>query len=131
VIQSAADGIDQSLVRAGAVDALDVDALDPDPSPPFFAASDEPEPDDPASDDADLSAPTEAGSDAPSSDADDDDDLTALRRSFLAQPEPLKWMAGAANALRTGPPPHSGQVVGGSAWTPCMTSKRWPHAAQW
>ena len=58
-------------------------------------------------------------------------DLTvAARRSFLAQPEPLKWIAAAVIALRTGPPPQIGQVVGPSAWTPWMTSKRWPHAAQ-
>jgi hypothetical protein len=58
------------------------------------------------------------------------DDLVAARRSFFAQPDPLKWIAGAANALRTGPDPHNGQVVGGSAWTPWMTSNRRPHAAQ-
>jgi hypothetical protein len=52
------------------------------------------------------------------------------RRSFLAQPDPLKWTAGAANALRTGPDPHSGQDVGGSAWTPWMTSNLLPQAAQ-
>jgi hypothetical protein len=51
------------------------------------------------------------------------------RRSFLAQPEPLKWTAGAAMALRIGPEPHKGQAVGGSAWTPWMTSKRRPQAA--
>jgi hypothetical protein len=58
------------------------------------------------------------------------DDLAAALRSFFAQPDPLKWMAGAANALRTGPDPQSGQVVGGSAWTPWITSNRRPHAAQ-
>jgi hypothetical protein len=55
--------------------------------------------------------------------------VTLARRSFLAQPEPLKWTAGAAMALRTGPEPHKGQAVGGSAWTPWMTSKRRPQAA--
>jgi hypothetical protein len=51
-------------------------------------------------------------------------------RSFLAQPDPLKWTAGAAIALRTGPEPHNGHVVGGSAWTPWITSNRRPQAAQ-
>ena len=31
----------------------------------------------------------------------------AAPRSFFAQPEPLKWTAGATNALRIGPPPHT------------------------
>jgi hypothetical protein len=57
-------------------------------------------------------------------------DRAALRRSFFAQPEPLKWMAGAANALRTGPEPHNGQLAGGSASTPWIASKRRPHAEQ-
>jgi len=37
------------------------------------------------------------------------------RRSFFAQPDPLKWTAGAWIAFLTGPPPHSGQLAGGSA----------------
>ena len=61
-----------------------------------------------------------------------DEALGALvaRRSFFAQPEPLKWMVGALKAFFTGPLPHTGQVVGGSAWTPWTTSKRVPQAAQ-
>jgi len=55
---------------------------------------------------------------------------TPARRSFLAQPDPLKWTAGAWIALRTGPEPHTGQDAGGSAWTPWMTSNRRPQAAQ-
>ena len=51
------------------------------------------------------------------------------RRSFLAQPEPLKWTAGAAMALRIGPEPHKGHAAGGSAWTPWITSNRRPQAA--
>ena len=54
----------------------------------------------------------------------------AERRSFLAQPEPLNTMAGGANALRTGPEPHSGQVLGDGSWTPWMTSNRRRQAAQ-
>jgi hypothetical protein len=54
----------------------------------------------------------------------------ALRRSFFAQPEPLKWMAGGANALRTGPEPHNGQLAGGSSSSPWIASNRRPHAEQ-
>jgi hypothetical protein len=57
-------------------------------------------------------------------------ELGAGRRSFFAQPVPLKWIAGAVIPFRTGPLPHCGHVAGPSAWTPWMTSKRWPHALQ-
>ena len=78
----------------------------------------------------------------PSPDDDDSDELSPpspadavaeaglARRSFLAQPDPLKWTAGAANALRTGPEPQSGQTVGGSSCRPWIVSNRRPHAAQ-
>ena len=56
--------------------------------------------------------------------------LAVARRSFLAQPDPLKWIAGVANAFLMGPPPQSGHSVGGSAWTPRRTSNRWPQFAQ-
>jgi hypothetical protein len=46
-------------------------------------------------------------------------------RSFLAQPDPLKWIVGATNALRTGPSWHTGQVLGPWACTPWTTSNRW------
>jgi hypothetical protein len=62
--------------------------------------------------------------------ADEPARVGAAWRSFFAQPEPLKWTAGALSALRTGPFPHNGQVVGPSTWTPCTTSNRRPHAAQ-
>ncbi len=45
------------------------------------------------------------------------------RRSTFAQPDPLKTIAGATNALRIAPP-HTGQVSGPEAWTPCITSSR-------
>jgi hypothetical protein len=86
----------------------------------------------PPSDAAAAVSPPEPA-DVPASDpsfAEASFDLAALRRSFFAQPDPLKWMAGAANALRTGPEPHSGQLVGGSASTPWIASKRRPHAEQ-
>jgi hypothetical protein len=52
------------------------------------------------------------------------------RRSFLAQPDPLKWTAGAPIALRTGPEPQSGQEAGGSPYTPWIASNRRPQAEQ-
>src|SRR5688500_17649765 len=117
VIQSAADGIVQSVVEAGFVSAgLAGFGVASSPAAAALAAG---------------SATFVSPSDGPSSHALVDDALRALAcRSFLAQPEPLKWMLGALMALRTGPLPHSGHVTGGSAWTPCMSSKRWPHAAQ-
>jgi hypothetical protein len=54
----------------------------------------------------------------------DDADAVDARRSFLAQPDPLKWTAAAEIALRTGPPPQDGQLVGLAAVTPWITSKR-------
>ena len=39
-------------------------------------------------------------------------------RSFFAQPEPLKWIVGAAMALRTSWLPHTGQLVGLASLTP-------------
>ena len=42
----------------------------------------------------------------------DDPGATVARRSFFAQPEPLKWTAGAANAFFTGPLPQTAQLVG-------------------
>src|SRR4029453_198468 len=62
-----------------------------------------------------------------------DDELrlfAAAWRSFLAQPEPLKWIVGGANALRTGPSPQSGQRSGDGSSMPRMTSNRPPPAAQ-
>jgi len=42
-------------------------------------------------------------------------------RSFLAQPDPLKWTAGADKALRSGAP-QTGQLAGPGSFTPWMTS---------
>jgi hypothetical protein len=48
-------------------------------------------------------------------------------RSFLAQPEPLKWSAGAVNALRRVPSaPQAGQKRGPGAAMPWITSVRSP-----
>ena len=56
-------------------------------------------------------------------------ELLELERSFFAQPEPLKWMAGGANAFDIVPSaPHSGQNFGPWSWIPWTTSVRWPQA---
>jgi hypothetical protein len=47
-------------------------------------------------------------------------------RSFFAQPEPLKWTAGAVTPLRTSSLWQTGQLDGPSAWTPWITSNRCP-----
>jgi hypothetical protein len=41
--------------------------------------------------------------------------VVLARRSFFAQPDPLKWTAGAAIALRTRSDPQAGQLDGGAA----------------
>ncbi|GAC1665940.1 MAG: hypothetical protein NVS9B8_07160 [Candidatus Limnocylindrales bacterium] len=51
----------------------------------------------------------------------------AALRSFLAQPEPLKWTDGAEKPFRTGPSWQTGQVVGPSALMPWIISNRVPH----
>jgi hypothetical protein len=59
------------------------------------------------------------------------DPAAAERRSFLAQPVPLKWIVGAAIALRMVPSaPHDGQNVGPESLTPWRMSVRWLHALQ-
>jgi hypothetical protein len=55
--------------------------------------------------------------------------LAAERASFLAQPLPLKWMAGAESALRIGPPQLS-HVAGPAAWIPWLTSTSRPQSVQ-
>jgi hypothetical protein len=56
--------------------------------------------------------------------------LRALSRaSFLAQPDPLKWMVGAERSLRIGPPQCS-QLAGPWPWTPCITSTSRPQMVQ-
>ena len=55
--------------------------------------------------------------------------FAAARASFLAQPLPLKWMAGVDSALRM-VPPHDVQVDGPLAWMPCVTSTSRPQSAQ-
>jgi hypothetical protein len=50
-------------------------------------------------------------------------------RSFFAQPDPLKWTAGAEIDLRI-VAPHTGQCDGPWPWTPWTTSTSWPQAEQ-
>jgi hypothetical protein len=103
VIQSAAEGIDQSEVRAGGFDeapAPDAVAVELDVEDSVFplaagtavlpSRSDD-EDEALSAPDAPLSAPDapeSAESDDPSSPFDDAPDLIAARRSFLAQPVP-------------------------------------------
>jgi hypothetical protein len=55
----------------------------------------------------------------PPSDPPEDEDFRPLDpRSFFAQPEPLKWIVGAVNALRTSWLPQTGQAVGPASLTP-------------
>ena len=52
-------------------------------------------------------------------------------RSFLAQPDPLKWMEGAENSLRMVPSlPHEGQKLGPGSLIPWRMSARWSQAVQ-
>ncbi len=92
------------------------DELDePEPDEP---EPDEPEPDDPSPDDEPPSFPP--------SDVDERDALVADEddpRSFFAQPEPLKWIVGGANCLRSVPSaPHVGQNCGAASLIPWRMS---------
>jgi hypothetical protein len=95
-------------------DSFEVDAPSDDPP------SDEPLPPEESALEPEAASPVAFEAPAPD----------VARRSFLAQPDPLKWIAGVANAFLMGPPPHSGQAAGGSAWTPRRISNRWPQFAQ-
>ena len=55
----------------------------------------------------------------------------AAPRSFFAQPDPLKWIAGGANALRIVPSaPQAEQKSGPLSLTPWRMSVRWLQAEQ-
>jgi hypothetical protein len=53
----------------------------------------------------------------------------AAPRSFFAQPEPLKWIAGITSALRM-VAPQTGHPSGPWLWMPCTTSMRCAQAVQ-
>jgi hypothetical protein len=98
---------------------------------------DRPESELPDSDEAAFSLDAELPSpdaELPSPDAlaaDDDFDLAALPRSFLAQPDPLKWIVGGANSLRIVPSsPQDGQNSGPGSFRPWRMSVRWSQAVQ-
>jgi hypothetical protein len=84
---------------------------------------DEPDPDDEDEEDDDSLDELEV---AASSFFVDGERLDAeLARSFLAQPEPLKWIVGGANAFVIVPSaPQFGQNLGPPSWIPWTTSVR-------
>jgi hypothetical protein len=92
--------------------------------------------DDPEPDEAPDAASVEfAGVDLPSPSPVDDFVLEppacAGRRSFFAQPDPLKTIDGALMALRSVPSaPQAGQNRGPVSLIPWMMSVRWPQARQ-
>src|SRR6187549_993421 len=104
VIQSLAAGIRQSAVEPFELDSFDVDDAGAPPS--FF----ELEP----SGDPSLELEPSFALEPPSPSLEPAFvDEVAERRSRFAQPDPLKWIAGAAIALRIEPSvPHSGQKCG-------------------
>jgi len=113
---------------------LAVDPADASDAPSFFgdalfgAASWDEDPD-PLAPSAPEPPPLSA-SDPPAPLAPADDFVRLAFRSLFAQPDPLKWIVGATNALDTGLRPQDGHASGPSAWTPWITSKRWAQAAQ-
>src|SRR5262245_28803677 len=112
-IQSLAAGIRQSAAEPLELGSFVVAAL----SPSFVVSVDPPDAEPSAS--PDVEDPFEL------------DEALAERRSFFAQPEPLKWMAGGANALRIVPSlPHDGQNWGAGSLRPRSSSVRWSHAEQ-
>ena len=111
--------------------------LDADDEDPWSADDD----DDPSSADADDDDPDEE----PDSPPPDEPSLPAsfaaalaaalvlldAPRSFFAQPDPLKWIAGAPNCLRIDPSaPQLGQNSGPGSLIPCRMSARWSQAEQ-
>ena len=94
---------------------------------PVFA-SDEPDAGDDASPDApSLDAPSLEPEAPPAVDVAPRVD----ERSFLAQPEPLKWIAGVTSALRIVPSvPQFGQKRGPASLIPWITSTRCRQLAQ-
>lgn len=122
VIQSVADGIDQSPLG---VELSDLDGASelPDEEPPLPAL----EPVDVSLFEPDVVVVSDESS---RFELPDPEPVLPARRSFLAQPDPLKWIAGAAKTLRTGPLPHNGQLVGPLSFRPWMTSNRRPQAEQ-
>jgi len=92
----------------------------PLPSDDAFAADDAPSEASPLADDAPEEVEDRAGPERELAD-----------RSFLAQPEPLKWTADVVISLRIVPAaPQFGQNRGPVSWIPWMTSTTWRHDLQ-
>jgi len=141
VIQSDAAGIDDQppsdAGEAAGFDGPDFD--DPDDPEPDSARPEPAEPDDaPSADGVDLeesagfdSEPPSFDSEAASFDSEAPsfesllEDRAAVRRSILAQPDPLKTTAGAAMPLRiVASAPQAGQKLGPVSKIPCRISAR-------
>jgi hypothetical protein len=98
------------------------------------------EPPDPPAPLEDSLEPPEDSPEPPETPEDSDDEDAALAaafvlllppRSFLAQPEPLKWIEGAENCLRIVPSaPQDGQNLGPASLIPWRMSARWSQAVQ-
>ena len=106
-----------AFALAGSLDFVDAEAVPPAEPPPD------------ADDAVDSESAPAVGSEL--------DELRALvgeelvERSFLAQPEPLKWTVGAANVLRIVPSrPQLGQVRGPASLIPWRNSTTSPQALQ-
>jgi hypothetical protein len=97
----------------------DEDADSPELDPPD---ADSPELDPPDADSPDADSPAFAGPPAFFFVEAAED-----RRSFLAQPLPLKWIVGGTNA-RVTRPSQSGHCWGPASLRPWKTSNRWPQA---
>ena len=104
------------------------DEPEPDEPEPEEPEPDEPEPDEEPVPDAPEPAPL-ASPDPPSVELDAPAAfvraLLADDRSFFAQPDPLKWIAGVTSALRIEPSvPQLGQKRGPGSLIPWITSTR-------
>ena len=116
----------------------DDEELSPDDEPDEPDEPEDEEPDEP--DDEELSPDDDGAS--PSDDEDSDLPLSAPLlaalvpagdppRSFFAQPDPLKWIAGVVNCLRIIPSwPQDGQKLGPGSLIPWRMSARWSQLVQ-
>jgi hypothetical protein len=121
----------------------DVDPAELDPPDADSPELDPPELDSPELDSRDADSPgldSPAELDSPELDSPDADspafagppafffvEAAEDRRSFLAQPLPLKWIVGGTNA-RVTRPSQSGHCWGPASLRPWKTSNRWPQA---
>ena len=123
------------------MDVNDPDGASPELDPPELDPPElaSPELDPPELDPPELDPPDDPATDDPSPALDPPSfgwPVAALfagaavaRRSFLAQPLPLKWITGGANARVTAPS-QSGHWWGPASLRPWKTSNRWRHELQ-